>query len=783
MLIMIAFSNMSMASTNTMNYFKTSKYKIYEEDNKILANLDAKDVTAETILSNMSLNLYNSAFKIKAYNQKGEELTGSAKMGTGCTLKVVQQWDYVLDTITLVLYGDINGDGNITASDALAIVKNKTGKVKIPNEYGIEAGRITKVTRDKDAVPSSADALAIIKYRLGKTDITQSRNRTATISSYSDLYTQLGQCNTKLEFDSSASNYKEITTYYKKLQDVVAKYCTEDMSEATKALVLHDYLVTGTKLNYEEDICETNSKESNICNLGGTMNQLGFANTYTCLLGIAGIPSEIKRDRYANYGQNAINEVTIDGEIYYVSCGADSYISQVEGKNKVRRYFFLRNTEQLEDGFWEGHVQFFYTPVSDNTSTSTKYYGVEWPEYRSSLNYKNSETKLATGKTIVRTTDELEDALLQKKSYAIDVIDPYTETLKEIDEHCKNVVKKYITNDMSQAEKALVIHDYVCSNFMRSEHTAYDERGEVSNSEYDVAWGYYKDTLLSGMGDCIGVSSAFNTLCAYVGIETDMINQHQVDAAHGSGNHHWSLAKIDGQWYHVDCEGSDYYAYGDVDRTWFLKSDEEMLIKKNELRPCTSTKYDDYKWPEFKGVAYYQDKTGITEGIVPATSFWIREKEQGVVGETFSLRIRLFPYGTIDKPTYTSSNKNVATIDKDGNVSVVGVGTTTITVKVNGISKSFTLKTGVEPDDIVVKDVTLKVGQKQKMEYTVTPSNAAYEERYWRSTNEEVATVDDNGNVTAVGPGTARIRMYYSYVIDNVKHTTSSQGGTVTVTK
>lgn len=767
----------------TTNYFKTSTYKITEAKNKVLSNLDASNVSVQNVLANVSINFNTDMYEIRAYNN-GAELALDKLIGTGSMLKVMHKnYNYSVDSITIILYGDTNGDGSISATDALAIIKNKTGKIKFENEYFLEAGRITTLTRQKNDVPSSVDALAIIKNKLGKLNISQFRNIQVKVSSYDDLYTQLKQCNTNIEFDKTADNYNEMISSYEKLQRIVKKHCTNEMSQTVKALVLHDYLAAGSILNNDTTYCDNSSKESHICNIDGTMNQLGFANTYTCLLGIAGIPSEIKRDKYANYANNAINEVIIDGQMYYVSCGVDSYLSKVEGKGKLRRYYFLRNTEQLKETFWEGDIYFGYTPSTNNTSTSTKYYGVRWPEYRSTLDYKNNEIKLATGKTIVRSMSELKDAVINKKDYIIDVIDANTESLAEVDQFSKKVIEKYITKDMSEAEKALAIYDFVCSNFMRNDHIAYRERTNVSNSDYDVAWGSYKTSLLSGMGDCIGATNSFNTLCAYAGLETKTINEHQVDAIHGMGNHHWSLVKIDNQWYHCDCEGSDYYTYGQVDRTWFLYSDRAMGATNNTVEACTSTKYDDYDWPEFKGIAYYQDKTDIIDEKVPATSFWTSERTEAIVGDEFAIMTRIFPYGSTDKPTYSSSNPKVATIDNEGNISVLSIGTTTIKIDVNGISKTFTIKTGSRPKDIIAKDMTLKVGQTSKINYEVNPSDALYTKIYWYSSNENIVTVDEDGNVTAVGEGTANIRLSYTYRMGNSTYYSSGKSAKITVTK
>ncbi|MFT9056637.1 MAG: Ig-like domain-containing protein [Ethanoligenens sp.] len=54
--------------------------------------------------------------------------------------------------------------------------------------------------------------------------------------------------------------------------------------------------------------------------------------------------------------------------------------------------------------------------------------------------------------------------------------------------------------------------------------------------------------------------------------------------------------------------------------------------------------------------------------------------------------------------------------------------------------------------------LTLSVGNTSQLTANVTPSNASDKALAWTSTNDAVATVDNNGNVKAVGAGTAYIR-------------------------
>ncbi len=772
----ILCSNISNA-VSQKEYIDSAKYEIsqYGEE-KVATGLDPKNMQAQTILNNFTL--LSSTYNKKAYDANDKVVSGTSKLGTGSKIKAVYSYtstfDYPYDSVTLILYGDTNGDGSITSADALAIIKNKTGKIKFKNSCFEEAGRITENTRKNASVPASADALAIVKSRLGNNQITQNYKRTVVVSTYQDLYTQLGQVNSNLKFDPSTEG-KQIQTNYNQLKNIVNTYCKADMSQITKALILHDYLVAGSKVDRTSGIYTEDSTESNIQNINKTMNDLGFANAYTSLLGIAGIESKVIKGRSGATTINIMNEVTIDGQIYYVSCGADRYISDKEGKNEVRRYFFIRNTKSFEEPFSSNTMLFMLEPQSAKTSTSTKYEGVIWPEYRKELDYKDSEIKLANGKVIVETLTELKEALLAGKPYAVNVVDAYSQETYEIDERCKNIIAKYIKQDMTIEEKLLTIHDYICSNFMRSDHEAIKER-QRSDAEYDCAWGAYKSTILSNVGDCWTITNYFNTLCAYIGVETKTVSEHQVSNPFGLGNHMWSLVKLDGNWYHVDCEGADFYAYGNVGRTWFLYSDQAMQIKENTYEPCTSTKYDGYKWPEFKGIAYYQDVTGIINDDVPATSIWINERTETVVGDSYNIMTRVFPFGSTSKVTYTSSNPSVATIDENGNIEIKSKGQATITAKTsNGITRSYTLTSHYVPDRILLDDMTLTVGETKQAVYNVEPEGAEFEPKGWRIYDENIATIDENtGKVTALNKGSTYMYFDYTYRTEGtITHTST----------
>ena len=107
--------------------------------------------------------------------------------------------------------------------------------------------------------------------------------------------------------------------------------------------------------------------------------------------------------------------------------------------------------------------------------------------------------------------------------------------------------------------------------------------------------------------------------------------------------------------------------------------------------------------------------------------------------------------------TWTSSNTSVATVNSNGVVSTVGTGQTVITCTAsNGISALSVIT--VNP--VLVSSVSfneheyqINVNETAQPIATILPANASSANVKWLSTNENIAQVDNEGNVTAIGSG------------------------------
>ncbi len=156
------------------------------------------------------------------------------------------------------------------------------------------------------------------------------------------------------------------------------------------------------------------------------------------------------------------------------------------------------------------------------------------------------------------------------------------------------------------------------------------------------------------------------------------------------------------------------------------------------------------------------------KGIVPMTDLKTEHISKTLnVGETVQMKVSKLPADTTDTATisYTSDNEKVAKVDKNGLVTAVSNGSARITAKCtsqNGkeyvkecaVIKVETPLTSVKLDKT---SATLHKGAELKLVSTINENVSANVEYKWTSSNENVATVDNTGKVTAVGVGNATI--------------------------
>ena len=135
----------------------------------------------------------------------------------------------------------------------------------------------------------------------------------------------------------------------------------------------------------------------------------------------------------------------------------------------------------------------------------------------------------------------------------------------------------------------------------------------------------------------------------------------------------------------------------------------------------------------------------------------------------FTLTATITPSNANTSLTWASSKPDVATVTKNGKVTAVAKGTTTITVTTaNGKTATCNVTVvNTETGDVLPKSISLSEttktldlnGTKEfTLTATITPSNANKENTLtWTSSKPDVATVTQDGKVTAIAKGTTTI--------------------------
>ena len=150
---------------------------------------------------------------------------------------------------------------------------------------------------------------------------------------------------------------------------------------------------------------------------------------------------------------------------------------------------------------------------------------------------------------------------------------------------------------------------------------------------------------------------------------------------------------------------------------------------------------------------------------VPVTSVSVKPESATlyVGGESLALQATVLPEDAdIKEVVWESGNTAVATVDANGKVSPVAEGTAVITATAKGTDKSATCTITVTYKDVESVTVSpstmsLYIGEKGSLTATVQPEYAKDKTVTWASADESIATVSQNGQVTAVAIGTVEI--------------------------
>lgn len=115
---------------------------------------------------------------------------------------------------------------------------------------------------------------------------------------------------------------------------------------------------------------------------------------------------------------------------------------------------------------------------------------------------------------------------------------------KETYQYAKEVIEELIKPEMTEYEKELAIHDWLCENITFDSGSIMSIGSALAFS--DTPYGAFKYK----MAVCVGYATTFRLLTTMAGLECDII--HDWDYSHT-----WNIIKIEGEYYIVDVYSDD----------------------------------------------------------------------------------------------------------------------------------------------------------------------------------------------------------------------------------
>lgn len=113
-----------------------------------------------------------------------------------------------------------------------------------------------------------------------------------------------------------------------------------------------------------------------------------------------------------------------------------------------------------------------------------------------------------------------------------------------VNKKVQTIVKSIITQNMTDYQKELAIHDYIVNN------TVYDHKSLDTNNDDPMVHTAY-DVLINHSGVCDGYAVAFKKLLDAVGIKNILVSGNIGEA------HAWNIVMIDSKYYQVDVTFDD----------------------------------------------------------------------------------------------------------------------------------------------------------------------------------------------------------------------------------
>lgn len=177
--------------------------------------------------------------------------------------------------------------------------------------------------------------------------------------------------------------------------------------------------------------------------------------------------------------------------------------------------------------------------------------------------------------------------------------------------------------------------------------------------------------------------------------------------------------------------------------------------------------------------------------VNPVTSIEITNPIQYIkLGNSYVVKFDMGPSDLYKNLiTYSSSKENIATINDSGTINALDVGVTKITISAGEVEDHFfifvvpsTNYVELSSVEITNKIQALKLGESYTLTTSITPTNASNTVFKFSSSDESVATIDENGTITALSLGKTTITARIGYRYDSFEVTINEEGTEIPLT-
>lgn len=168
------------------------------------------------------------------------------------------------------------------------------------------------------------------------------------------------------------------------------------------------------------------------------------------------------------------------------------------------------------------------------------------------------------GNLLMFEPEYAEDALLLRAVKDPSIEASLTPSQKSALNKARSIVNQVCAQHSSDYDRALALHDYLIRN------ATYSHCSAAKNLTSSTSC-----MLQSGMGICEGYARAYGLLLTLAGIE----NRYVGGSAQGD-SHAWNMARLGGQWVHIDCTYDDPLpdAPDRALRSYFGMSDAQIAV-------------------------------------------------------------------------------------------------------------------------------------------------------------------------------------------------------------